>query len=118
MKKFLQALQTLFILLVGFGSLYVWRDDGGFYTRVFSWSLFGIGAAGCTIWTVFGLWQPYANPGPGLGKCPDCGAKLPAVRIPKSRREMLWGGVTCPRCGCELDRSGNKIEKKEDSDRS
>jgi hypothetical protein len=43
------------------------------------------------------------------GACPKCGAKLPAIRKPTSLRQMLWGGWTCPACGCEVDRKGRPI---------
>jgi transposase len=41
--------------------------------------------------------------------CPDCGEPLPKVRKPANRRQMLWGGWTCPKCGCEVDRKGRKV---------
>jgi hypothetical protein len=41
--------------------------------------------------------------------CPCCHAPIPKVRKPKSRREMLWGGATCDKCGCEIDKWGNQI---------
>ena len=41
--------------------------------------------------------------------CPRCHAPVPRVRKPKSRREMLWGGGTCGKCGCEMDKWGNPI---------
>jgi hypothetical protein len=41
--------------------------------------------------------------------CPHCYAPVPRVRIPRSRREMLWGGGTCDKCGCEMDKWGNPI---------
>ncbi len=44
-------------------------------------------------------------------KCPDCGERIPRLRQPANRREALWGGATCPRCGCEVDRRGRKIER-------
>ena len=41
--------------------------------------------------------------------CPRCQTPVPRVRKPKSRREMLWGGATCGKCGCEMDKWGNPI---------
>ena len=41
--------------------------------------------------------------------CPQCGTPAPMVRTPANRRQMLWGGWTCPKCGCELDRRGRKV---------
>jgi hypothetical protein len=43
--------------------------------------------------------------------CAECGAPAPKVRKPANRRQMLWGGWTCPECGCEMDRRGRKIEE-------
>jgi hypothetical protein len=43
-------------------------------------------------------------------KCPDCGEPFPRFRRPANRRQALWGGGTCARCGCEVDRRGRKIE--------
>jgi hypothetical protein len=34
--------------------------------------------------------------------CPLCGAALPAVRVPTSLRQLMWGGWTCS-CGAELN---------------
>ena len=39
--------------------------------------------------------------------CPQCGKNLSydlltTPRIPKTRRQALWGGVTCPRCGADV----------------
>ena len=38
--------------------------------------------------------------------CPACGSPMPQVRQPKSRRQALWGGWTCAKCGCEVDKWG------------
>jgi len=40
--------------------------------------------------------------------CPDCGALMPQVRQPKSLGQALWGGGTCEKCGCEMDKWGRK----------
>jgi hypothetical protein len=45
-------------------------------------------------------------------KCPDCGEALPRFRKAANRRQRLWGGWTCPKCGCEVDRKGNKVEEE------
>jgi hypothetical protein len=44
-------------------------------------------------------------------KCPDCGEVFPRFRNPANSRQALWGGGTCTKCGCEVDRRGRKIEK-------
>jgi len=41
--------------------------------------------------------------------CPRCQEKMPAARAPRNARQMLWGGWTCPRCGCEMDKWGKEI---------
>jgi len=41
--------------------------------------------------------------------CPHCREPMPRVRKPRSHREWLWGGATCDRCGCEIDKWGNPI---------
>ncbi|MBY0512580.1 MAG: hypothetical protein K2P78_01555 [Gemmataceae bacterium] len=42
-------------------------------------------------------------------ECPRCGEPLPAVRKPKNRRQVLWGGWTCDECGCEIDKWGREV---------
>ena len=44
--------------------------------------------------------------------CPDCFARMPGVRFPKSLRQVLWGGWTCPECGCELDKFGKALVRR------
>jgi hypothetical protein len=41
--------------------------------------------------------------------CPRCTSPMPPLRRPASVRQMLWGGWTCPGCGCEMDRRGREI---------
>jgi len=41
--------------------------------------------------------------------CPRCMSALPQIRQPKSRREQLWGGWTCEKCGCKVDKWGREI---------
>ena len=43
--------------------------------------------------------------------CPRCGEKIPSVRKPAGRQQALWGGGTCPKCGCEVDKWGREVEK-------
>ena len=46
----------------------------------------------------------------GWGKrCPRCGTDLPATRWPTSFKQAIYGGWTCQKCGCEVDRKGNAI---------
>jgi hypothetical protein len=30
------------------------------------------------------------------------------VRVPKGMEETLWGGWTCPNCGCKVDKYGRE----------
>jgi hypothetical protein len=39
-------------------------------------------------------------------KCPVCNHTLSKIRKPSNFQEVLWGGVTCPSCGTELDNKG------------
>ena len=60
------------------------------------------------------IWQQTKAKGRfGLGgfrkNCPRCGAALPMVRTPSSVSEGLWGGWTCPKCGCNVDKYGREI---------
>lgn len=41
--------------------------------------------------------------------CPNCGAQMPLVRVPASGRQSMWGGATCPKCGCEMDKWGRRL---------
>jgi hypothetical protein len=41
--------------------------------------------------------------------CPRCGAPLPLIRKPTSVSEGMWGGWTCPQCGCKVDKYGREI---------
>ena len=38
--------------------------------------------------------------------CPACGSPVPDVRRPKSLSQALWGGWTCEKCSCEMDKWG------------
>ncbi len=40
--------------------------------------------------------------------CPRCGTPAPRFRQPANRRQMVWGGWTCSRCGCEVDSHGRE----------
>ena len=41
--------------------------------------------------------------------CPRCGERMPALRVPDSVRQLLWGGWTCPACGCRMDKWGQPL---------
>lgn len=40
--------------------------------------------------------------------CPRCGTSMPAIRRPASIAEAMWGGWTCPKCGCKVDKYGHE----------
>jgi len=40
--------------------------------------------------------------------CPDCRELQPKIRKPKGLYEILWGGNTCKKCGCKMDKFGKK----------
>lgn len=42
--------------------------------------------------------------------CPQCGERMPAIRVPESMFQLLWGGWSCPACGCKMDKWGKAIE--------
>ena len=41
--------------------------------------------------------------------CPRCSTPLPKVRKPRSLRQAMWGGSSCPACGAEVDKWGREI---------
>jgi hypothetical protein len=45
-----------------------------------------------------------------LPLCPRCGEKAPAIRVPTSINQFLWGGFTC-KCGCEIDKWGHELRR-------
>jgi hypothetical protein len=67
-----------------------------------------LGAVAAIIWR-----QTRAQGRWGIGSfagtnCPRCGTHLPTIRKPASTGEMLWGGWTCPKCGCKVDKYGHE----------
>jgi hypothetical protein len=61
-----------------------------------------LGAAAIVIVIVIVMPQQY---------CPNCGAKLPRIRIPKNINEKLFGWTTCPICNSEIDNNGRVVKK-------
>jgi hypothetical protein len=43
--------------------------------------------------------------------CPNCDIAQPVMRIPKDIKELLWGGWTCRKCECKMDKYGKIISK-------
>jgi hypothetical protein len=61
-------------------------------------------------------WPPKSCPSCGQGlamlriPCPDCGTiQEGKPRIPRNRRQALWGGNTCEKCGCSYDKWGRRV---------
>ena len=44
--------------------------------------------------------------------CPRCKTALPQVRVPRTRRETIWGGWTCPTCRAEVDKWGRELGRE------
>ena len=42
--------------------------------------------------------------------CPKCGQRMPTLRLPTNLHQMMWGGWTCPNCGCEMDKWGKALD--------
>ena len=42
--------------------------------------------------------------------CPRCNARMPVTHKPTTKRQILWGGWTCPQCRCEMDKQGREID--------
>ena len=43
--------------------------------------------------------------------CPRCGEKIPFAGKPTSLHQFLWGGWTCPKCGCEVGKWGIEVDE-------
>ncbi len=46
----------------------------------------------------------------GEVNCPSCREPMPGLRIPDGLQQLLWGGFTCPHCGCRMDKWGKALE--------
>jgi hypothetical protein len=58
------------------------------------------------------LWKPKSRWGIGSGtSCPRCAERLPMIRRISSANKAMWGGWTCPKCGCEIDKNGLERQK-------
>jgi hypothetical protein len=41
--------------------------------------------------------------------CPGCGEPLSNSKLgPQTFKQLMWGGLTCRSCGCEVDRHGKE----------
>jgi len=63
------------------------------------------------LYLIIRLWPRTGKMGINVEKvnCPLCGEKAPIVRAPKNMKQFLWGGWTCVKCGCEMDKYGIQI---------
>jgi transposase-like protein len=41
--------------------------------------------------------------------CPGCKEKMPIFRMPATMREMMFGGWTCKKCNCQMDKWGARL---------
>ena len=73
------------------------------------------GAAAVTGVVLIALWPRKGRWGINLSNvsCPRCGRAMPRVRRPRNLRQVLWGGWTCPDCGCEMDKYGKEVPADE-----
>lgn len=72
-------------------------------------SFFGFSVSGGAIGGgVGGVMAATMIAGRGQKTCPRCRTELPRTRYPTSLKQGLWGGWTCPNCGCEVDRLGRE----------
>ena len=46
-------------------------------------------------------------------RCPRCAELMPRFRWPLSFRQGYWGGCTCVKCGCEMDKWGREVRTHE-----
>lgn len=76
---------------------------GGLLSPVMIGGIVGAVAGGLAV-VAYCLLQPQRQ-------CPDCGERFPKFRKPQTGRQAMWGGWTCQKCGCEVDRKGNRIER-------
>ena len=55
--------------------------------------------------------NPLAEAGINLDAvdCPRCGQRMPTLRMPSGLHQLMWGGWTCPNCGCEMDKWGKAV---------
>src|SRR4051794_2381428 len=43
--------------------------------------------------------------------CPGCGEPAPILRTPLNRRQAMWGGQICAKCGTQFDKWGHPLPK-------
>jgi len=77
------------------------------------WTTLAVTAIIVGTWLLFVIAASLAKSKWGINlsevSCPSCGEPQPRIRQPTSRRQRLWGGSTCPKCACEMDKWGKRI---------
>jgi len=73
-----------------------------------------LGVLGGALFIGFVVWK-FGSPGHGLGlfhpdvHCPSCDEIAPRHRHARNFRQMMLGGWTCRKCGCEFNGFGKKL---------
>lgn len=82
---------SIFVLLLGLGAV--------------------VGTMAVIVIVTIALWPRQGKLGINLAHvhCPRCAEPMPPVRIPKTASQMLWGGWTCPQCGCKMNKYGTEL---------
>jgi hypothetical protein len=83
-------------------ALLFWAAWRRFGKQLLSWAFSGI-------WLT--RWEKQDRWGINLNQlsCPKCQTLIPVFRWPRSIKQALWGGATCPNCGCEMDKWGRTL---------
>lgn len=66
-------------------------------------------AVGCTLVISGTVMKNRWGINTGRVNCPTCGHSFDRVRTPKNLAQVLWGGVTCDKCGTQLDKWGRPV---------
>jgi hypothetical protein len=67
----------------------------------------GVSLVMLTFWPRKGKWGINLKP----VNCPCCGDPMPRYRWPANKRQAMWGGWNCRRCGCEMDKYGREFTR-------
>ena len=70
-----------------------------------------LGLLAVTLLLLLKFWPKSGKLGINLNEvvCPECNEPAPKVRKPKNKRQLLWGGWSCEKCGTEMDKYGTKV---------
>jgi hypothetical protein len=109
-------MRTLALLLgiLNIGAMFLTLALPEMHRALWAPAFFGLVGVGLTVMALKASRQPRGRSDFDINlsrvHCPKCGELMPRVRLPHSLRETLWGGHTCPKCGCEMDRWGKEVE--------